>query len=315
MEGLVLGVTLTEKLKYIINEIRKNWKNSNWWQGRFFYYVVRNYYYKIKGNKGEYVMTKDWDNLIILDACRYDTFIEVYRKHSNYIISRGSSTSEFLQQNFVGRVFSDTVYVTASPWVDLLCKNSFYKIISLWKNYWDEDLGTVLPDVVRDIAIEVAERYPDKRLIIHFLQPHHPFIRDPDVNIFWKINCRAIRPLEPIELKKDFNPFDEVKKGHLKLDQVYRAYKRNLEAVLPHALKLAKELEGKTVISADHGEAFGEIAWPFPIRIYGHPSYVHIPALVKVPWLIIDKDERKRIKKSEKDRIRVHVTRIRKKLL
>ena len=304
-----------KKLDYIYREIKRNWKNTNWWKSRFMYYIVRNYFYKIKKNKGEFVMEKDWDNLIILDACRYDTFVEVYGKPSEYIISRGSSTREFLEQNFVGRIFRDTVYVTASPWVDLLCKNSFVKVISLWKDYWDNEIGTVFPDVVRDIALEVSEKYPDKRLIIHFIQPHHPFIKDPELNTFWKIEGRAIKPLEPIELKKDFNPFEEVKKGRLELKKVYKAYKRNLEAVLPHALKLAKELEGKSVISADHGEAFGEIAWPFPIRIYGHPSYVHIPALVKVPWLVINKNERKRIRVSEKDRLKLHISRIKKRLV
>ena len=314
MRGMYSKAPLTKKIEYLFKEIRKNWKNKKWWVDRFFYYIVRNYYYKIKKNKGIFIMKEDWDNLIILDACRYDTFIHVYGRWCDFRISRGSSTFEFLQQNFVGKIFNDTVYITASPWVNMLCKNSFYKVISIWKYYWDENLGTVLPEVVEDIVLDIADKYPDKRLIIHFLQPHHPYIKDPEINTFWKYNGHTVKPLEPIELKRDFNPFDEVKKGNLTLKQIYRAYKRNLKAVLPHALRLAKELEGKTVITADHGEAFGEIAWPFPIRIYGHPSYVHIPALVRVPWLVIDKDERKIIRINDKQRLKICINRIKRKL-
>ena len=51
---------------------------------------------------------------------------------------------------------------------------------------------------------------------------------------------------------------------------------------LPHALKLEKKLSGKTVITSDHSEAFGELTFPLPIRVYGHPGNVHIPVLVKV---------------------------------
>ena len=34
-------------------------------------------YKRIVGNKGVHIMREDWDNLIILDACRYDMFEKV----------------------------------------------------------------------------------------------------------------------------------------------------------------------------------------------------------------------------------------------
>ena len=52
--------------------------------------------------------------------------------------------------------------------------------------------------------------------------------------------------------------------------------------------KLAKELKGKTIISADHGEAFGEKLIPLlPFKVYGHPGFTRIPILTKVPWFIV----------------------------
>lgn len=210
-------------------------------------------------------------------------------------------------KNFSGKSFLDTVYVTANPFVDRF-SSSFYKVISVWKYGWDEDLGTVLPEVMVEYALKAESEYPDKRLIIHFIQPHYPYIGDPEVNkvIYlknWFENMASGKDIPDIVTKL---LRDEVDKERIK-----KAYKKTLKMVLPHALKLAKKLEGKTVITADHGEAFGERAWPFPIRIYGHPSYIHIPVLVKVPWLVFDSKERKEIRANdEKQKLKSHIRKL-----
>ena len=255
-----------------------------WLKSRSWYYF-RRYYAKIKSNRGIFVMAEDWDNLIILDACRYDTFKEVTGIDVDYRISRGSGTEEFLIENFANRKFNDTIYVTANPQVDVFVRDSFYKVISVWKYSWDNELNTVLPQTVVDYALEAKERFPDKRLIIHFIQPHYPFIKDPEIK------------------------FEDWKKGRISLDEIYKAYKRNLEAVIPYAFQLAKALDGKSVITSDHGEAFGEWALPFPVKVVTHLNYIHIPVLVKVPWLVFESEERREIrfgneKQRLKDRIR-----------
>ncbi|MCD6318891.1 hypothetical protein J7M02_07485 [Candidatus Aerophobetes bacterium] len=300
----------TSKLRHIISEISKNWKDKHWWKGRVIHHIVGRYY-KMLPNKGVFVMEEDWDNLIILDACRYDTFVEVTGLNCEYEISRASRTPQFLRENFVGRKFNDTVYITSNPYVDLFCKNCFYKIISVWKFAWNEEFGTVLPRDVAKAALNIGNRYPDKRLIIHFMQPHYPFIKDFD--IIHRI-CDPDDVRDPIKLALSgtpLNPFVEVEKGNLDIETVYKAYKRNLKLVIPYALKLVKKPEGKTVITADYGEAFGEWAFPFLIRIYEHPPYVHIPALVKVPWLVFESKERREIRKGdEKQRLKEKIKRL-----
>jgi hypothetical protein len=271
------------------------------------YYLVGPYYRKLVPNKGTFVMNEDWDNLIILDACRYDLFKEVTGINSDYIISRGSKTPEFLRENFSNRRFSDTVYVTANPMVNRECKNCFYKVVSVWKHGWDEEIGTVLPETMVDYAVKAKEDYPDKKLIIHFVQPHNPYIKDPEVNRGYKKDVkRGENPARQIG-----NPWREVARGNLSLEVVYKAYRRNLEAVVPHAFDLAKKLKGKSVITSDHGEAFNEWAFPFPIRILGHPYYVHIPALVKVPWLVFEGEVRREIREGdEKERLKDRIARL-----
>ncbi|MDI3501385.1 MAG: hypothetical protein PWP22_1156 [Thermoanaerobacter sp.] len=301
------------KIEYYINEIKKNWKDKHWWRGRVIHHIIGRYY-KMLPNKGIFVMEDDWDNLIILDACRYSTFLEVSGLNCEYRISRASRTPEFLHENFVNRKYNDTIYITSNPYVNLFCKNCFYKIIPVWKFAWNEEIGTVLPKDVMKTALETEKRYPDKRLIIHFMQPHYPYIKDPDI---LPTTAKHEDIKDPIKLSlsgNPLNPFIEVERGNLDIEEVFKAYKRNLKAVLPYALKLAKRLKGRTVITSDHGEAFGEFAWPFPIKIYEHPPHVHIPALVKVPWLVFDKKERKEIKTAdEKQRLRRHISKLRKK--
>jgi len=257
-------------------------------------YIVMPYYIYIARNKGEYIADKDWDNLIILDACRYDTFVEVSGINCPYIISRGSHTVEFLEENFVGRKFNDIVYVTANPQVNIHAKDCFYKIIPVWKYEWDESLNTVLPQAVYKYAIEAEQKYPNKRLIVHFIQPHIPFLDYPELSVYG-IKKDYLLAMNKKPNFKTTNPWDEAARGNIDARIIWEAYKKNLKRVLPYALKLTKKLTGKCVITADHGEALRRIWFPVPVRIAEHPQYVHIPDLVKVPWYEVDKGERKKI--------------------
>lgn len=189
MEDLDSGVFVygktKDKLRYIFSKAKEKWSDVYWWRKTVFPFVARSivcfYYQKIVGNKGIYVMEEDWDNLIVLDACRYDLFKEVANTGTDYRISRGSFTPEFLIENFDGRKYYDTVIVTANPYVDKLVKESFYKVISVWKDGWDGKYNTVLPQTMLKYGLKAEKMYPDKRLIVWFLQPHEPFIEDPEI--------------------------------------------------------------------------------------------------------------------------------------
>jgi hypothetical protein len=78
-------------------------------------------------------------------------------------------------------------------------------------------------------------------------------------------------------------------------------YRENLELALPHVEATLAELKGKSVVTSDHGNVLGELAWPYPVPIYGHPIGVHAISLIKVPWLVVNKSQRKRITAASKD--------------
>ncbi len=132
------------------------------------------------------IMEEDWDNLIILDACRYDYFSRLYRDYFHgklkKVASLASSTLEWCKKSFQKR-YDDVVYVSANPYINSKselegfgAKIHFHKVVDVWDSGWNERLGTVHPKEVNRALRMSIERYPSKRFIIHYLQPHGPYI-------------------------------------------------------------------------------------------------------------------------------------------
>lgn len=250
---------------------------------------------KIANKQGVKVMEEDWDNLIILDACRYDLF---ERKNTiegmlDQVISAGSHTVEFLHANFGDEgPFYDTVYITATPQLKKEnLDNQFHDVFHLWRDHWDEDSRTVQPETVANLTREIEQKYPNKRLISHFVQPHYPFIGEKGRKLDQQVTAKS--GLEEEELNKS-NIWDHLRDGTVSKDLVKSAYEENLDIVLPVVKELVSDLEGKTVVTSDHGNIFGR--W----GIYGHPGQKFLSELVTVPWLELDYDSRKIIKADGK---------------
>lgn len=132
------------------------------------------------------VMKESWDYLIVLDACRYDYF---ERKYKNFFygelenrMSLGSATPEWCRNQFKG-YFSDVVYVSGNPYINsktaiagFNAKEHFYKVIDVWDFGWSKELWTVTPEEVSAATLNSIAKFPKKRVIIHYMQPHVPYI-------------------------------------------------------------------------------------------------------------------------------------------
>ncbi|MFC4407865.1 hypothetical protein [Haloarchaeobius iranensis] len=289
-------------VSYALDSLRRNWNNQHWYTTVFNSYVAGRLYRRLKGNDGEFVVEKDWDNLLILDGCRFDLFEEVYGEQFeegfggtlSKIRSRGSGSPGYLRENFQGRDLSDTVYVTANPFVYKVLDNPFHHVDHVWMNDWDDDLETVRPDTMVEHAIEAYQTYPNKRLVVHFMQPHHPFIGD-----FRLSEDRGFLGAKAKSLDEDVPDvkfvWERLREGEVSEDEVWRAYRDNLVLALEKVGKLIEAIPGKHVVTSDHGNAFGERVKPFPTTTYGHGDNLHIPALVDVPWLELPADDRRQI--------------------
>jgi hypothetical protein len=234
---------------------------------------------KIRYGRGIDVMGKEWDTLILLDACRFDAFSDLNSLHGSLsaVTSRGSTSREFLLRNFADRKLHDTVYVTSSPQV-VGYEFRFHDVIHVWDSQWDKELRTVRPDSVTNAALEAANEYPDKKLIIHYMQPHYPFIgptgRELETHATFTGGLREREHLSIWEL---------LSAGSVSMEEMRTAYEENLELVLEEVTGLVDELNGKTIVTSDHGNLFGERVSPLPIRLYGHPPNVPAENLIQVP--------------------------------
>lgn len=232
-----------------------------------------------KVSETQSMFEKEWDNLLILDACRHDLYEEVKgeTRSNNTIASR---TQQFVRKTFSEGDFSDVVYVTSNPhfheekFNELTGRNVdevFHEVFHTYQTDWDEEENTVMPEAMIRDAKTAKKLFPDRKLVVHFMQPHYPFIGSELTN-------EGIRP-DLDHQKEGFSLWQRAEMGDYKKEELWNAYRKNLEIVMKEIEdNLLNNLEGKTVITSDHGNLVGEKG------LYGHSFDKNIKQLRKVPW-------------------------------
>jgi hypothetical protein len=238
------------------------------------------------------IFEQDWDNLIILDACRYDFFEEYVELPGELSATetKGPATYEFIRANFANRSLLDTVYVGANVWYLKLqdqINSEIHDFVDLQHEEDDVDfaarkLNVVTPETVTKHAKREAERYPNKRLIVHYLQPHHPFLGEHGRKLFTEQSSSLIEVVADAQSRAS-------------RADVREAYRENLELVVPEVAELLSSLQGKTVVTSDHGEMLGERHDYVPMRDYGHYRGIFNRVTIEVPWLVSERGHRKEI--------------------
>jgi hypothetical protein len=222
-------------------------------------------------DSGTNVYEREWDLLVILDACRLDLMAEViddvsYLGSLGKLRSVGSSSSEWLERTFTDRYRDEirrTVHVTGNPNTRAsLPTREFAHLDEVWEYEWDDELGTIHPDPLTDRAIALHREHDPDRMIVHYMQPHHPFVENP--------------------LGEGFggtDPWDMIRLGEVSREEVWRRYRRNLEYVLEALPLLLNNIDADRVaVTADHGNLLGEYG------LYAHPAKIAVSQLRDVPW-------------------------------
>lgn len=217
----------------------------------------------------------DWDLLIILDAARYDILRQIADAVISKEISPASSTPEFLQAAEKRNIFSDCFYLSANPQVNRHEVGA--GTVKHTSHLWDERLQTIPPAPLYNEAAELVRN--GDTVVAHSVQPHYPHI------------CKIDGDIEPVP--GGFHPSEtdiqlhDVIQGYLTnrnypLSDACISYEACLRFAWSEAQSIAQSLrrEGySTVVTADHGEAFGEYGF------VEHPVGVSIPPLRRVPWV------------------------------
>lgn len=253
------------------------------------------------------IINEDWDNLIILDACRFDSFQdqnsidgELHAK-----LSTSSHSAQFIDSNFVGRTLHDTVYVTGNPHMERVGEDVFHALYPVeaekvgdqsdYPGPHLQETAIVRPEDVVETAVKAHEKHPNKRLIVHFMQPHHPFIGETGQEIEQSVleSDKTDKYINEGRWVKNIQSYDTVYDSDISVSSsdIVSAYQENLEIVLKYAKGLLTKLDGSSVITADHGELLGERV--YGKQRYGHPPEIPIKELREVPWLEIDGDRRR----------------------
>jgi hypothetical protein len=147
-------------------------------------HVPRKIMFNLKYGSGINVMDEDWDFLIILDACRYGAFKQVIDIDADLksVISKGSHSIEFCKKHFKDKQYYDTVYITTNGYGARIGEGVLHDLIftDISSESADIDVlhssndGMALSTVYQ-AGLDAVNKYSNKRIIIHFMQPHDPY--------------------------------------------------------------------------------------------------------------------------------------------
>lgn len=248
---------------------------------------------------GDNFLEEDWDNLIILDACRPDFFERYNPFDGDYSrrTSLGAASSEFFLKNLNGKQFHDVVYVTGNINIEMANEKNLYKIVKTYDNDMNRKRAW-LPQVTLNAAKKAYEKHPGKRIVVHFMQPHAPYLGDRANEIRQEVSNKhniSFRSMEVVRgdnsaskhEKWVYNLLDSYEKGYISRKKLVEVYTENLKIAFEYIDELLDIIEGKTIITADHSESFGDYS-----GIYGHKNYALSSELRTVPWLVLHDNRR-----------------------
>jgi len=224
-----------------------------------------------------------WDVLLVLDACRADVLSTVAKTAVvGSVRSPVSSTPEFLDEARRHRLFEGTIYVSANPQTGDRSPGSDLTLIRSYEDGWDDTLETVpAPHVLAEIRDRLGEGRP---IVGHLMQPHYPHICEIDGRTMPVPNGLHPQAFDRSWLA-DQNVQAVLATGAFDLSDARRSYEACVDYAWSHVSSFAAELasEGyRVVITADHGELFGERGF------VEHPVGVQIGPLVRVPWVVFE---------------------------
>jgi hypothetical protein len=188
------------------------------------------------------------------------------------------------------------------------------EVVDIWRFGWDDNLGTVHPETVNEAVLDRPELLTKRdRTVVHYLQPHMPYIDGgkgrkigelrnavtaadggtAQGNLLTRLGSHATPSLRRlfqnselltrlgVLLSLDVDSLTDLRRGEAR-ELVEEYYERNLRLAMEQVAALVEELDGEVVVTADHGEAFGEEGY------WEHHVETHIDVLVDVPWLRVD---------------------------
>lgn len=246
---------------------------------------------------GQSIFDAEWDICVVLDSARFDDLSQMVAERPAWprvrsYWSRGSVTTEWYANTFTSAVSGDVGGVTllsanphsdtvlrddeilpnqseiAVPYpdTDTVSKSDFEAVYDMFATHATAH-DAVPPETMLDATVQAYRRH-GSRVVSHWLQPHEPFLA-PTAQL---IGGRALED----------NVWKAMQHGTVDPSVVRKSYRATLEYALEFVEALFATVDAKVLVTADHGNAFGE--W----GVYGHPYAWPQPAVRKVPWVTVE---------------------------
>jgi len=247
---------------------------------------------------GTNVFDREWDLMVILDACRVDAMRAVADEYEfiegvESMTSVGSTSFEWMDHTFTTEYrdeIRETAYLSQNSFTDKVPgggytgqvpipfgpaeydtveREDYGHLEELWRAEFEADsewslssdvVTRVHPRHATERTIRAGRELDTDRLLVHYMYPHDPY------------------PMAPEKLQPRFD--DALKNGTATRAEVWEAYLGNLRVVLDQVAVLLENVDAeKAVLTADHGEAFGER------NFYRHPVACPLSCVRQVPWV------------------------------
>lgn len=217
----------------------------------------------------------DWNNLIILDALRYDSFEQEYPKYITGKLTKVWNGSVSFTYDWFERTFRrtyDAVLFTAVP---LVFREKYPERGWMYPTFFKNVVGhldieySLEDDRLNCKLINKAVlKYDWKgRRVIRYLAPHPPFPNMKFTEGKGKVNRVKQR----------------LSDGRLTLADLQKAYIEKLHWGLEAIVELYPFLDKPIIITSDHGECLGDCGQIFHGRNYKKHRH-----LIIVPWFEVE---------------------------
>lgn len=116
------------------------------------------------------------------------------------------------------------------------------------------------------------------------MQPHIPYLGSTAGNIRNRVNLTGYRYYTTKKQKDNRGKtwWAALEEGDITEEEIKQAYSETLDIVISEAMELIEILDGKSIVTADHGEMLGERG--LIQKRYAHPHDIYNDQLRIVPW-------------------------------
>jgi hypothetical protein len=230
-------------------------------------------------NQATSIWERDWDLLIVLDACRPEWMAAVEEEYefvsdTDTIHSVGSHSKEWISNTFNKEYESElkrTIYVTGNHYAERLDQSALREFVTAHEvGDWAYESASPPANIITDLAIQTSRKSEWDRCIVHYMQPHKPFISRSGSRSEFTVK----------QWSTGYGPYHRYFNGEISLADLHDEFTENLRYVLDEVEILLNNVDApNTVLTADHGQALGEGG------LWDHTAGVNHPSMRCVPWV------------------------------